>query len=83
MDERRIEDKLDKIVDHISNIDTTLAKQSVILDEHIKRTELLEKKLEPVERHVTIVNALVKVTAVLGSAIGTILGIVHAVMKLK
>lgn len=75
----RIESKIDKIADHISSIDVTLAKQQVILDEHVKRTNLLEKKLEPVERHVTVINGLMKLIA----ALGTIIGLIHGMLKLK
>lgn len=48
----RIEDKLDKIVDRISSIDSTLAAQHVSLEDHIKRTALLEKELRPIKSHV-------------------------------
>lgn len=61
----RIHKKLDKIDDRLGSIDVTLAKQAVSLDEHIKRTNLLEKKLEPVERHVMMVNGVLKFLGVL------------------
>lgn len=56
--------KLIKDVDHIkrslANVDKTLALQHLSLVEHIKRTELLEKKLEPVEDHVQQVRGITK-----------------------
>lgn len=74
MDDRRlerIEAKMDDIADHTASIDITLAKQSIILAEHIRRTEILEEKLEPVETHVKLVNAILKLSGVggLGHAI--------------
>lgn len=70
----RIEEKLDKVVDSISDINVTLAKQSVILDEHVKRTNLLEAKVEPIQRHVTMVNGVVKFIGLIGIFIGIIEG---------
>lgn len=57
---KRIEDKLDRVRDKISDIDVTLAAQHESLKLHIKRTDLLEKKLEPVEKHVIMVNGVLK-----------------------
>lgn len=70
----RIEEKLDTITDRLASIDVTLAKQSVILDEHVKRSNLLEAKLTPVERHVSMVSGAIKLI-VLGSAIAGIIEI--------
>lgn len=58
--EKRIEEKLDKIVEKISDIDITLAKQSVILDEHVKRTNMLEAKIQPIEKHMIMLNGVLK-----------------------
>lgn len=60
MDDSRILDKLDEMDKRIDSIDITLAKQHISLEEHIKRTNLLETKLEPVEDHVKAVNAVLK-----------------------
>lgn len=56
----RIESKLDKVVEHISSIESTLAGQHVQLKEHIRRTELLETDMAPVKRHVNMINGIVK-----------------------
>ena len=45
----RIEGKLDKISDRLNSIDVTLAKQEITLDIHVKRTNLLESKIDPME----------------------------------
>jgi len=39
------EEKIDKIVDAIHRIDVTLVKNTVILDEHVKRANIQEKKI--------------------------------------
>lgn len=66
----RIENKIDKISDHISSIDITISKQHVSLQDHIRRTELLEEKLQPVERHVNMVNGAVKLILVISAIAG-------------
>lgn len=80
MDDRlkRIENKLDKVVDDIGEIKETTAKQQVSLDYHIKRTDMLEKKLEPVEEHVQLVSSVFKVIG--GLAI--IAGIVSVIFQI-
>lgn len=67
---KRFEDKLDKISENIASIDVTLAKQSVILDEHVKRSNLLEAKLLPVEKHVAMVQGALKLLGVISIIIG-------------
>lgn len=80
MDDRleRIENKLDKVVDEISEIKETTAKQQVSLDYHIKRTDLLEEKLEPVEAHVQLVSSLFKIIG----GIAVIAGIVSVIFQI-
>jgi len=56
----RLNSKLDTITEKISEIDVTLAAQHVTLKEHMRRTELLEKSLKPVQRHVDMVNGVLK-----------------------
>ncbi len=73
----RVEDKLDKVVDSISNINVTLAKQSVILEEHVKRSTMLEDQMKPIKKHVDLVNAAFKLLGLLISVGG-----IHGLMKL-
>lgn len=61
MDYKRLEDKLDKVMDMQGEMNVTLAKQSVILEEHVKRTNILEEKLAPVEKHVSLMKSLMKI----------------------
>jgi hypothetical protein len=55
----RIEDKIDKIVEHTAYMDVTLAKQHVSLDEHIKRTTQIEAELLPIKAHVNKVKGAI------------------------
>ena len=54
----RLESKLDKVVESISRIDVTLAKQAVQLEEHIRRTNLLETQLTSIRSHVNMVQGV-------------------------
>lgn len=45
----RIEDKIDILSDKLASIDSTLASQHESLKYHIRRTDLLEAKVEPLE----------------------------------
>ena len=71
---KRLEDKIDKIGERMGNIDVTLAKQSIILEEHVKRTNLLEGKLAPVEKHVIMVNGVLKFLGLVAILIGILEG---------
>jgi hypothetical protein len=64
--------KLDRIDGRLWEIEKTLTTQQVILEDHIRRTELLEAKVLPLERsHSQIVGAM-KLLAGLGSILGLI-----------
>lgn len=76
---KRLEDKLDKIDSRIDNIDITLARQSEILDIHIKRTNLLEEALKPIEKHVAMVNGALKLIGLMA----TIAAIIEAIVMAK
>ncbi len=68
----RVEAKIDKVHERLSSIDATLAGQHVSLVEHIRRTSILETKLEPVEKHVDMVHGALKLiglVAMLGGII--------------
>lgn len=71
------EAKLDKALEHIASIDVTLAKQAIILDEHIKRTNLLEAEVKPIKKHVDMVEGAIKLIMLLGVVIGIAEAIVH------
>lgn len=62
-----IEDKIDTIVDKISNIDATLKVQHVVLEEHQKRSaaneeaiDVISRRLEPIQAQYTVIKFLAK-----------------------
>lgn len=59
----KIDIKLDKMCEHLASIDITIARQQVSLDEHISRTELLEKRLDPVEKNYLYMKGSLKFIA--------------------
>lgn len=71
----RIENKIDKIHDRINAIDVTLAQQHESLVHHIKRTDLLENKIAPIEKQLILwqgAGKLVSWIAVIAAAIAGI-----------
>lgn len=72
----RIEEKVDQVSEKIGEINSTLSAQHVSLKEHIRRTNILEKKIEPIEKHVNMVSGIVKLIMI-ASAVAAIV----AVMK--
>lgn len=63
----RIEKKVDQIVDTISEINVTLAKQSVVLDEHIRRTALLEQAVDLLKHHQSMVSGVIKFISIIAA----------------
>jgi len=60
MEKDRIEQMLDRIEQRLDSIDVTLAKQHVSLQEHIRRTNIIEDALKPVILHVNYMHGLAK-----------------------
>ncbi len=60
MDHRldRIEDKIDKIGDKIGAIDITLVAQHESLKHHIRRTEILEEIVKPIQPMLSLIKYL-------------------------
>lgn len=63
----RIENKIDKIESHMGKQEVNLARLTVSVEEHVKRSNLLEKKMEPLEDHVNLMNAVIKILVFLGT----------------
>lgn len=54
----RIDTKLDEVNNRLTSIDQTLAAQHVSLKDHIRRTEILEETVKPIQEHVLKVNGV-------------------------
>lgn len=74
----RLEGKIDKTLDSIAAIDKTLAAQHVSLLDHIRRTELLEAAIQPLEKRMERVKGVgffLTFAVTIFGGIGTVLGI--------
>lgn len=71
---------LEKIFNKLHTIDITLAAQHESLKDHMRRTELLEKDLEPVKKHVFMVNGAIKLISIIG-VLAAIIEVIHVILK--
>jgi chromosome segregation ATPase len=85
----RLLNKLDQLDERLHSIDVTLAKQEVNLQEHMRRTELLEAEvndvrasIEPVQDHVKIVNGILKFIGFLALLVGLATGLLKLLASL-
>ena len=74
--------KLEEISIHLGEINTALALNTQILEEHQRRSLAnekavahLEQSLKPIALHVALVGALGKLLGIVGTAVGVVLGI--------
>lgn len=79
----RIEGKIDSISERLNSIDVTLVAQHESLKYHIRRTDLLEKAVEPINKHVNMVAGAMKLLAVILAVMGAVEGIVVLLEFLK
>jgi uncharacterized coiled-coil protein SlyX len=77
--------KRDEIEKRLGSIDVTLAKQSTILEEHIRRTamaeeriDLIQSQIDPLKSHVAMVAGAIKFVGF----VGVLAGIVAAVVAI-
>jgi archaellum component FlaC len=82
---KKFDAKLDKIEEHLSKIDVTLAKQHEQLAHHIYRTQLAENNIEllreevkPVKKHVALVDSIMKITGAVATAGGLLVALYEA-----
>lgn len=61
----KLESKIDKIVDKQTEMAIILSAQHESLKTHIKRTDLLEKALEPIKKHVNMVSGGLKLLGII------------------
>lgn len=87
---KRIEDKLDRVQDDVTHIRITQGSQHAVqtgqakdIAEHIKRTNLLEQQIKPIETKVAMVEGAVKLIGVIAVVAGIIQGIIALLEFLK
>lgn len=62
-----VDNKLDRLQEDVSEIKTHLAVYNALLDTHIKRTDLLEKRVAPIEKHMVMVSGALKLLGILAA----------------
>lgn len=67
-----MDEKINYIAEQIGGINKTLEFQSKQLEIHIKRTELLESRMVPIEDHVKFIAKLVRLAVTVASMTGAI-----------
>ena len=75
----KIDRKLEKIDERIDNIDKHLAVYNSQLRFHIKRTDMLEKSMEPLKVHLNKTHGILTFIGV----IATVITVVVAVINIK
>lgn len=73
--ESKIDEKFDAISEQLYQMNTTLTKNTVVLEEHQRRSlaneqavKLLETALVPIEKHIYLVSIVGKIVLVLASS---------------
>lgn len=76
----RLETKIDDQNEHLNSIDVTLASQHSSLRYHIKRSDMLEASVIPLQKHVAMVNGALKFLGVIASVLAMTVAL-HELMK--
>jgi hypothetical protein len=67
----------------LGDINVTLAKQEVNIDTHIRRTDLLEAKIVPVEKFMATINAGLKLIGAGAVLVSLVTGIIKLIEFIK
>ena len=71
----KLDERLESIEKAQAEANIIAAKQEVNLEQHMKRTEMLESRMEPVERHINILNGALKAIGAGAVVVSLITGI--------
>lgn len=71
----KIDDKLDRFHTEFVQINITLAKQEESLASHIKRTEILEQQIVPINRNIYMLQGVAKFFGASTLLVGLVAGI--------
>lgn len=79
----KFESKLDSLDSRLDAVDKTLVKQEANLGEHMRRTDLAESRMDiiqadiqPIKKHVAMMEGALKGIGVLATIVGIIAGII-------
>lgn len=62
--------KLEAIDDKLGQQAETLARLTTSVEHHVKRTDLLEQRVEPINKHVIVVQGIIKSLSVVAILVG-------------
>lgn len=71
----KLDERLESFEKAQAEANIIAAKQEVNLEQHMKRTEMLESRMEPVERHINILNGALKAIGAGAVVVSLITGI--------
>lgn len=72
MDSKQVFEQLEKINGRLGSIDTTLAVNTSSLQEHMRRTAIIEGDLKPIKAHVSRIDGALMVLGGLATLAGLI-----------
>lgn len=75
----KLDKKLESIDSHLSDIDIKLAVQSEQLGEHMRRTELLEERVAPLEDAFKEFKGFKLWSFIIGGILSSIVGLAYAI----
>lgn len=67
-----IDQKLDKISDTLTTQAITLERLTVTVEDHVRRTNILEADIVPIKKHVWMVNGALKLIGLLSMLAGIV-----------
>lgn len=78
----KLDSRLDKIDEKTDQMDKTLAKQNIQLTYHIKRTDILEKRLSTLDRHKNNIELIVRIIGWVASFAVAGIGLVKTIAEI-
>lgn len=79
----QLDNRLSKISSDISSINVTIGKQHVSLEEHIRRTNLLEEKIIPLEEKQSEMRGIIKLAGFFMGAITAIAAVIDVIERIR
>jgi len=76
-----IAERVNEVRKDVQDVKVTMARNTSSLEEHMRRTEILERQIEPLRSHVTMVNGILKFIGFLAVIGGIIDMVVRLVLK--
>lgn len=79
----KLDSRLDKIDEKTDRMDNTLAKQNVQLTYHIKRTDILEKRLSTLDRHKNNIELIVRIIGWVATIVVGGIGLIKTIAEIS